>query len=63
MSKGSSYEFDCFCEARLQSVYGTRARGIAMEKLTIILNDPPYGYYNVVDMLGELIAKGVKVKT
>lgn len=76
-----------------------------MEKLTIILNDPPYGtekiynglryasalvsagvqvnlflladgnasarrgqetptgYYNVADMLGELIAKGVKVKT
>lgn len=76
-----------------------------MEKLTIILNDPPYGtekiynglryasalasagvqlnlflladgvaaahrgqktptgYYNVADMLSELIAKGVKVKT
>ena len=76
-----------------------------MQKLTIILNDPPYGtekiynglryasalvsagvrvnlflladgnasarrgqktptgYYNVADMLGELIAKGVKVKT
>ena len=76
-----------------------------MEKLTIILNDPPYGtekaynalryssalsasgmginlflladgvgaakrnqktptgYYNVADMLADLIAKGVKVKT
>jgi uncharacterized protein involved in oxidation of intracellular sulfur len=76
-----------------------------MDKLTIILNDPPYGtekaynalryssalvssevqlkiflladgvgaarrsqrtptgYYNVADMLSELIAKGVKVKT
>jgi uncharacterized protein involved in oxidation of intracellular sulfur len=76
-----------------------------MEKLTIILNDPPYGtekvynglryasalvstgvqlnlflladgvaaarrgqktptgYYNVADMLGKLIEKGVKVKT
>jgi uncharacterized protein involved in oxidation of intracellular sulfur len=73
-----------------------------MEKLTIILNDPPYGtekiynglryasalvsagvlpnlflladgvtaaqktptgYYNVADMLSDLIAKGVKVKT
>lgn len=76
-----------------------------MERLTIILNDPPYGteniynglryasalvstgvqlnlflladgtaaarrgqktptgYYNVADMLSELIAKGVKVKT
>jgi sulfur relay (sulfurtransferase) complex TusBCD TusD component (DsrE family) len=89
-------------EARVGYNLGAR---IAMEKLTIILNDPPYGtekvynglrfasallsagvsvnlflladgnaaarrgqktptgYYNVADMLSELIAKGVKVKT
>jgi sulfur relay (sulfurtransferase) complex TusBCD TusD component (DsrE family) len=83
----------------------SKARGMLMDRLTIILNDPPYGtekiynglhyasalvsagvklnlfllangvaavrrsqktptgYYNVADMLSELIAKGVKVKT
>jgi uncharacterized protein involved in oxidation of intracellular sulfur len=83
----------------------TSGRYVPMDKLTIILNDPPYGtekaynalryssallsagvqlnlfmladgvgaarrgqktptgYYNVADMLSELIAKGVKVKT
>jgi DsrE/DsrF-like family len=92
-------------DARREHLCVARARRIAMGKLTIILNDPPYGtekiynglryasalvsagvqpnlflladgvtaarrgqktptgYYNVADMLSDLIAKGVKVKT